>query len=79
MSEASADRPEDRFSLFQVVSAYTNTGTSLVDQSMVPFQTAYPSKLIRIIFTAYVDIFCVSDLFHDIMYFGWQHCFCEYP
>ncbi|KAG2043915.1 cation transport protein-domain-containing protein [Suillus americanus] len=30
------------FSLFQVVSAYTNTGTSLVDQSMVPFQTAYP-------------------------------------
>ena len=31
-----------RFSLFQVVSAYTNTGTSLVDQSMVPFQRAYP-------------------------------------
>ncbi|KAF8622670.1 hypothetical protein AX15_006779 [Amanita polypyramis BW_CC] len=30
------------FSLFQVVSAYTNTGTSLVDQSMVPFQKAYP-------------------------------------
>ncbi|KAG1746345.1 cation transport protein-domain-containing protein [Suillus lakei] len=30
------------FSLFQVVSAYTNAGTSLVDQSMVPFQTAYP-------------------------------------
>ncbi|EGO00821.1 hypothetical protein SERLA73DRAFT_105229 [Serpula lacrymans var. lacrymans S7.3] len=30
------------FSIFQVVSAYTNTGTSLVDQSMVPFQTAYP-------------------------------------
>ncbi|KAG2132282.1 cation transport protein-domain-containing protein [Suillus bovinus] len=30
------------FSLFQVVSAYTNTGTSLVDQNMVPFQTAYP-------------------------------------
>ncbi|KAI6158813.1 cation transport protein-domain-containing protein [Pisolithus thermaeus] len=30
------------FSLFQVVSAYTNTGMSLVDQSMVPFQTAYP-------------------------------------
>jgi Trk-type K+ transport system membrane component len=33
---------EYRFSLFQMVSAYTNTGTSLVDQSMVPFQTAYP-------------------------------------
>ncbi|KZV69989.1 hypothetical protein PENSPDRAFT_651888 [Peniophora sp. CONT] len=30
------------FSLFQVVSAFTNTGTSLVDQSMIPFQTAYP-------------------------------------
>ena len=31
-----------RFSIFQVVSTYTNTGFSLVDQSMVPFQTAYP-------------------------------------
>ncbi|CDO78022.1 hypothetical protein BN946_scf184907.g12 [Trametes cinnabarina] len=30
------------FSAFQVVSSYTNTGTSLVDQSMVPFQQAYP-------------------------------------
>ncbi|PPQ64955.1 hypothetical protein CVT26_015675 [Gymnopilus dilepis] len=30
------------FSAFQVVSAYTNTGTSLVDESMVPFQEAYP-------------------------------------
>ncbi|KAJ3797163.1 cation transport protein-domain-containing protein [Lentinula aff. detonsa] len=30
------------FSLFQTVSAYTNTGTSLVDTSMVPFQKAYP-------------------------------------
>ncbi|KIM40298.1 hypothetical protein M413DRAFT_176376 [Hebeloma cylindrosporum] len=29
------------FSAFQVVSGYTNTGTSLVDASMVPFQTAY--------------------------------------
>ncbi|KAJ7496885.1 cation transport protein-domain-containing protein [Mycena latifolia] len=29
------------YSLFQVVSAYTNTGMSLVDQSMVPFQRAY--------------------------------------
>lgn len=31
-----------RFSLFQVVSAFTNSGFSLVDQSMVPFQQAYP-------------------------------------
>ena len=30
-----------RFSLFQVVSAYTNSGMSLVDQSMIPFQKAY--------------------------------------
>ncbi|KAK7472408.1 hypothetical protein VKT23_000522 [Stygiomarasmius scandens] len=30
------------FALFQVVSAYTNTGMSLVDTSMVPFQKAYP-------------------------------------
>ncbi|KAF5317199.1 hypothetical protein D9611_004011 [Ephemerocybe angulata] len=30
------------FSAFQTVSAYTNTGTSLVDQSMLPFQEAYP-------------------------------------
>ncbi|PPQ63028.1 hypothetical protein CVT24_005974, partial [Panaeolus cyanescens] len=30
------------FSAYQVVSAYTNTGTSLVDQSMLPFQRAYP-------------------------------------
>ncbi|KAH7928677.1 TrkH-domain-containing protein [Leucogyrophana mollusca] len=36
------------FALFQVVSAYTNTGTSLVDQSMVPFQTAYPTILFMI-------------------------------
>lgn len=37
------------FSLFQVVSAYTNTGMSLVDQSMVPFQTAYPMIFFMII------------------------------
>ncbi|KAI9568878.1 cation transport protein-domain-containing protein [Boletus coccyginus] len=36
------------FSLFQVVSAYTNTGMSLVDQSMIPFQTAYPMILFMI-------------------------------
>ncbi|KAF8648539.1 hypothetical protein AX16_006243 [Volvariella volvacea WC 439] len=36
------------FSMFQVVSAYTNTGMSLVDQSMLPFQTAYPLILVMI-------------------------------
>ncbi|TFY57734.1 hypothetical protein EVG20_g8425 [Dentipellis fragilis] len=36
------------FSFFQVVSAYTNTGTSLCDESMVPFQKAYPMILFMI-------------------------------
>ncbi|KAF8346023.1 cation transport protein-domain-containing protein [Amanita rubescens] len=36
------------FSLFQVVSAYSNTGTSLADQSMIPFQTAYPMIVLLI-------------------------------
>ncbi|KAI0365314.1 TrkH-domain-containing protein [Pilatotrama ljubarskyi] len=30
------------FSAFQVIGAWANTGMSLVDQNMVPFQTAYP-------------------------------------
>lgn len=29
------------FALFQSVSAFTNTGMSLVDASMIPFQKAY--------------------------------------
>ncbi|KAJ3972950.1 cation transport protein-domain-containing protein [Lentinula raphanica] len=37
------------FSLFQTVSAYTNTGTSLVDTSMVPFQKAYPVIVFMVI------------------------------
>ncbi|PPQ87456.1 hypothetical protein CVT25_008192 [Psilocybe cyanescens] len=37
------------YSAFQVVSAYTNTGTSLVDESMVPFQTAYPMVFMLLI------------------------------
>ncbi|OCH90614.1 hypothetical protein OBBRIDRAFT_793172 [Obba rivulosa] len=37
------------FSGFQVVSSYTNTGLSLEDQSMVPFQQAYPMIVIMII------------------------------
>ncbi|KAL0950517.1 hypothetical protein HGRIS_007326 [Hohenbuehelia grisea] len=36
------------FSLFQSVSAYSNTGMSLVDQSMVPFQRAYPTEVVLI-------------------------------
>ena len=54
-----------RFAIFQVVSAYTNTGMSLVDQSMVPFQTAYPMIIFMIFLvlagnTAFVR---VSNLF----------------
>jgi Trk-type K+ transport system membrane component len=29
------------FALFQAVSAFSNTGMSLADQSMIPFQQAY--------------------------------------
>ena len=57
----SSDDPQhpSRYSFFQVVSAYTNTGMSLVDQSMIPFQTAYPLIIISIIcifagYTAFV-------------------------
>jgi Trk-type K+ transport system membrane component len=31
-----------RYTAFQVVGAWANTGFSLVDQNLVPFQTAYP-------------------------------------
>lgn len=34
--------PTTWYSVFQVVSAYTTSGLSLVDQSLVPFQEAYP-------------------------------------
>ncbi|KAJ3914684.1 cation transport protein-domain-containing protein [Lentinula edodes] len=37
------------FSLYQTVSAYTNTGTSLVDTSMIPFQKAYPVIVFMVI------------------------------
>ena len=31
-----------RYSAFQIVGAWANTGYSLVDQNLIPFQTAYP-------------------------------------
>ncbi|KAF8178668.1 cation transport protein-domain-containing protein [Mycena galopus ATCC 62051] len=37
------------FACFQVISAYTNTGMSLVDQSMVPFQRAYAMIVFMVI------------------------------
>ncbi|QRV98028.1 potassium/sodium transporter [Ceratobasidium sp. AG-Ba] len=41
--------PPTWFAMFQVVSAYTNAGMSLIDQSMVPFQTAYPMIVVMFI------------------------------
>ena len=57
-----------RFSAFQVVTAYTNTGMSLEDASMIPFQEAYP-MIVFLIFlilagnTAFVslDVLGVCD------------------
>ncbi|KAI9066036.1 TrkH-domain-containing protein [Trametes sanguinea] len=37
------------FSAFQIVGAWANTGMSLVDQNMVPFQTAYPMVIFLVI------------------------------
>lgn len=55
------DSLDYRYSAFQVVSSYTNTGMSLVDQSMLPFQTAYPMIVLMIILilagnTAFVSV-----------------------
>ncbi|KAI0317188.1 cation transport protein-domain-containing protein [Amylostereum chailletii] len=61
------------FSLFQVVSAFTNSGVSLVDQSMVPFQRAYPMIIFLfylvlagntafVSFTLYWLLACSDDL-----------------
>ncbi|TCD60471.1 low affinity potassium transporter [Steccherinum ochraceum] len=36
------------FSIFQVVGAWANTGMSLVDQNLFPFQTAYPMIFVLI-------------------------------
>ncbi|CED82456.1 -domain-containing protein [Phaffia rhodozyma] len=55
------------FSAFQVVSAFSNTGMSLVDTSMVPFQTGY-IMIVYLIFlilagnTAYVSIVYLYEL-----------------
>ena len=71
-----------RFSLFQVVSAYTNSGMSLVDQSMIPFQKAYLMIIFMIFLiltgnTAFVSLsvnwFCthfpyLSPHFQPILY-----------
>ncbi|KAG2153183.1 cation transport protein-domain-containing protein [Suillus clintonianus] len=59
------------FSLFQVVSAYTNTGTSLVDQSMVPFQTAYPMIFFMMFcILAGNTAFCATSLINWLFILG---------
>ena len=37
------------YSLFELIGAWGNTGMSLVDQNLVPFQQAYPLIIIVII------------------------------
>ncbi|KAH9889441.1 TrkH-domain-containing protein [Cubamyces lactineus] len=56
-----------RYSAFQVVSSYTNTGMSLVDQSLVPFQKAYPMLVLMVILilagnTGFVNYAFICDL-----------------
>ena len=37
-----------RYSIFEVIGAWANTGLSLVDQGLIPFQTAYPMLIFLI-------------------------------
>jgi Trk-type K+ transport system membrane component len=68
--------------MFQVVSAYTNTGMSLVDTSLIPFQRAY-TLLFPLIFlvlagnTAFVSclLFSIARIF-DELFFAYS-LFCE--
>lgn len=63
-----------RFSAFQVVSAYTNTGTSLVDESMVPFQKAFPMVYVvmflilagntSFVSVSYRLVYCPDAIYH---------------
>jgi hypothetical protein len=58
--------------LFQSVSAFSNTGMSLVDQSMVPFQTAY-----LMIVGEYRLHLVRAETSPHYPHPGGQHCFCE--
>ena len=53
-----------RYSGFQVVSSYTNTGMSLVDTSMVPFQQAYPMIVFMMILILAGNTAFVSNLYN---------------
>ncbi|KAG2015589.1 potassium transporter [Coprinopsis cinerea AmutBmut pab1-1] len=59
------------FSAFQTVSAYTNTGSSLVDQSMLPFQSAYVLILVMI-FLIYAGNTCFPIFLRFVIYCLWK-------
>jgi hypothetical protein len=58
------------FALFQSVSAFSNTGMSLVDLSMIPFQGAYV-MIFGELALGY------ADSSHFYRHFGWEYCFRE--
>ncbi|PVG02545.1 TrkH-domain-containing protein [Serendipita vermifera] len=73
--------PPTWFAVFQVTSAYTNTGTSLSDQSMIPFQSAR-LMIITMFFlilagnTAFLLLAnFVSDLSHKTVIWILKKCF----
>ncbi|KIY46038.1 TrkH-domain-containing protein [Fistulina hepatica ATCC 64428] len=62
------------FALFQTISTYTNSGMSLVDESMVPFQTAYVMIVVMVFLilagnTAYVRFLIIFALLTDFLCF----------
>jgi Trk-type K+ transport system membrane component len=60
------------FALFQVVSAFSNTGMSLVDLSMIPFQRAY-----LMIYGGLIVLAVVLTVSHDVLDLCWKYCLCE--
>ena len=62
------------FALFQVVSAFSNTGMSLVDMSMIPFQRAYLMIFSRSASRILVTVLIAS---HDVPDLCWKYCFRE--
>ncbi|KAF8911487.1 cation transport protein-domain-containing protein [Gymnopilus junonius] len=61
------------FSAFQIVSGYTNTGTSLVDESMLPFQEAYP-MIVTMIFLILAGNTCFPIFLRFMIWFLSKCC-----
>ena len=62
--------PPLRYSAFQIVGAWANTGFSLVDQNLVPFQTAYPLLIFMIWLavagnTGFVSVIVIHFMFYS--------------